>query len=142
LATVLTAAAVWLAGAEPFMGRARLRAVLALLGVSFGVWAAALLLSRAWKIEAVPAATLEALFGLLFIAYWSAFGWLAARHGHRVVFGLAFAVIGLRLLILYFEAIGGLTATGLGLIGGGVLCLALTWLGWRLTQRLGRGAVP
>jgi hypothetical protein len=51
-------------------------------------------------------------------------------------------VIGLRLLILYFEAIGGLTATGLGLIGGGVLCLALTWVGWRLTRRLAHGAIP
>jgi uncharacterized membrane protein len=128
--------------AAPWLGRIKGQwsPMITLLGASFVVWAAALLLSRAWN--AAGEAAFEALFGLLFIVYWSAIGWLAARVGHRVVFGLAFAVIGLRLLILYFEAIGGLTATGLGLIGGGVLCLALTWLGWRLTQRLVREAIP
>jgi hypothetical protein len=45
------------------------------------------------------------------------------------LFGLAFTVIGLRLLVLYFEAISGLTPTGLGPIGGGVLCLALAAVG-------------
>ena len=116
------------------------RPAIALLGASFVAWAAALLLARAWNGEAK--AMFEAIFGLLFIVYWSAIGWLAARGGQRVLFGLAFTVIGLRLLILYFEAIGGLTATGLGLIGGGVLCLALAWVGWRLTRRLAPGAVP
>ena len=135
VATLLAAAALWLdSGAE------QRRHVIALLGVSFVVWAAALLLARAWSAEGK--ATFEAIFGLLFIVYWSAIGWLAARGGQRVLFGLAFTVIGLRLLILYFEAIGGLTATGLGLIGGGVLCLALTWLGWLLTRRLAHGAIP
>jgi len=135
VATLLAATALWLGS-----GALQRRPVLALLGVSFVAWAAALLLARAWSAE--QRAAFEALFGLLFILYWAAIGWLAARAGQRVLFGLAFTVIGLRLLILYLEAIGGLTATGLGLIGGGVLCLALTWLGWRLTRRLGRGAIP
>ena len=135
VATLLAAAALWLGS-----GALQRRPAIVLLGVSFVVWAAALLLGRAWNAEAQ--ATFEAIFGLLFIVYWSAIGWLAARGGQRVLFGLAFTVIGLRLLILYFEAIGGLTATGLGLIGGGVLCLALTWVGWRLTRRLAPGAVP
>jgi len=135
VATLLAAAALWLGS-----GALQRRPAIVLLGVSFVVWAAALLLGRAWNAEAQ--ATFEAIFGLLFIVYWSAIGWLAARGGQRVLFGLAFTVIGLRLLILYFEAIGGLTATGLGLIGGGVLCLALTWVGWRLTRRLAHGAIP
>jgi uncharacterized membrane protein len=135
VATLLAAAALWLGS-----GALQRRPAIALLGASFVVWAAALLLARAWNAEGK--AMFEAIFGLLFIAYWSAIGWLAARGGQRVLFGLAFTVIGLRLLILYFEAIGGLTATGLGLIGGGVLCLALTWVGWRLTRRLAHGAVP
>lgn len=134
-ATLLAAAALWL-GSDAL----RRRPAIALLGASFVVWAAALLLARAWNAEGK--AMFEAIFGLLFIVYWSAIGWLAARGGQRVLFGLAFTVIGLRLLILYFEAIGGLTATGLGLIGGGVLCLALTWVGWRLTRRLAPGAIP
>jgi uncharacterized membrane protein len=135
VATLLAAAALWLGS-----GALQRRPAIALLGASFVVWAAALLLARAWNAEAK--ATFEAIFGLLFIVYWAAIGWLAARAGQRVLFGLAFTVIGLRLLILYFEAIGGLTATGLGLIGGGVLCLALTWVGWRLTRRLAHGAIP
>jgi uncharacterized membrane protein len=135
VATLLAAAALWLGS-----GALQRRPAIALLGASFVVWAASLLLARAWNAEGK--AMFEAIFGLLFIAYWSAIGWLAARGGQRVLFGLAFTVIGLRLLILYFEAIGGLTATGLGLIGGGVLCLALTWVGWRLTRRLAHGAIP
>jgi hypothetical protein len=75
---------------------------------------------------------------VLFIAYWGAIGAMAARAGTRGLFGLAFTMIGLRLLVVYFEAIGGLTATGLGLIGGGVLCLALAAIGWRLMRRLPR----
>jgi uncharacterized membrane protein len=135
VATLPAAAALWLGS-----GALQRRPAIALLGASFVVWAAALLLARAWNAEAQ--ATFEAIFGLLFIVYWAAIGWLAARGGQRLLFGLAFTVIGLRLLILYFEAIGGLTATGLGLIGGGVLCLALTWVGWRLTRRLADGAIP
>ena len=75
---------------------------------------------------------------VLFIAYWGGIGAMAARAGARALFGLAFGMIGLRLLILYFEAIGGLTATGLGLIGGGVLCLGLAAIGWRLMRRMPR----
>lgn len=133
-ATLLAAAALWFGS-----GGLPRRPAIAFLGVSFVVWALALLLARAWHAESKSA--FEAIFGLLFLAYWAAIGWLAARGGQRVVFGFAFTVIGVRLLILYFEAIGGLTATGLGLIGGGVLCLALTWAGWQLTRRLVHGAV-
>ena len=82
---------------------------------------------------------------LLFIVYWIGIGAAAARASRRGLFGLAFTMVGLRLLILYFEAIGGLTATGLGLIGGGVLCLLLAAVGWRLTRGVPRrtgGAVP
>lgn len=135
VATLLAATVLWIGSSA--MHR---RPVIALLGVSFVVWVAALLLAPARSAE--QKAAFEAIFGLLFIVYWAAIGWLAAHAGQRVLFGLAFTVIGLRLLILYLEAIGGLTATGLGLIGGGVLCLVLTWLGWRLTRRLGRGAMP
>lgn len=134
-ATLLAATALWIGSSAM-----QWRPVMALLGASFVAWTAALLLARAWTPEQRTA--FEALFGLLFIVYWAAVGWLAAHAGQRVLFGFAFTVIGLRLLILYLEAIGGLTATGLGLIGGGVLCLVLTWLGWRLTRRLGRGAIP
>jgi len=99
---------------------------------SFVVWAIG------FRLFARDDMTADILRAVLFILYWAAIGAIAARAGWRGWFGFAFTVIGVRLLILYFEAIGGLTATGLGLIGGGVLCLALTALGWRLTRDVRR----
>jgi uncharacterized membrane protein len=122
-ATLLAAASQWLE-----RDASKRRPVLMLLGVSFAVWLAALLTAD------VSGRADDIVRALLFIGYWAAIGGMAARAGHRGLFGLAFSVIGLRLLILYFEAIGGLTATGLGLIGGGVLCIALASVGWRLTR--------
>jgi uncharacterized membrane protein len=127
IATLPAALAVWSTQAGP-----QRRVLLALLGASVAVWTVALLVSG---FEGKKADVVRAV---LFIAYWGAIGTMAARAGTRALFGLAFTMIGLRLLILYFEAIGGLTATGLGLIGGGVLCLALAAVGWRLMRRVPR----
>lgn len=127
LASSVIAGAALLAGSTV----ARARGPLTWLGVSFVAWAIGLVLIGGGLSQ-------ELLRALLFIAYWAALGWLAARKGWRALFGVAFTVIGLRLLVLYFEAIGGLTATGLGLIGGGVLCLALAAIGWRLTRSVPR----
>ena len=134
VATLLAGAALWFATD----GLLR-RATLALLGLSFATWLAGLLPASNGTLAH------DVLRSLLFILYWAAIGWMAARAGWRGLFGVAFTVIGLRLLVLYFEALGGLSATGLGLIGGGVLCLGLSWLGWRLTRRVPKrppGALP
>jgi len=129
-ATLLAAASLWLERDAP-----RRWPALALLGASFAAWSAGLLAAGAsgWISEAGRA--------LLFIVYWAVVGGLAARIGQRTWFGVAFTMVGLRLLILYFEAIGGLTATGFGLIGGGALCLALATIGWRLTRGVSRRSV-
>jgi uncharacterized membrane protein len=74
---------------------------------------------------------------LVFIAFWAVVSWLALQAGRRTLFALAFAVIVVRVVIIYWEAFGGLLNTGLGLIGGGVLCLALAALGWHLARRAG-----
>ena len=74
---------------------------------------------------------------LVFITFWAVVSWLALRAGRRTLFVLAFAIIAIRVFIFYWEALGGLLNTGLGLIGGGVLCLVLAALGWRLAQRGG-----
>ena len=93
---------------------------------------------RAARRSASAASGQDLARAVLFIAYWGVVGIDRRVHGCAGLFGLAFSVIGLRLLVLYFEAIGGLTATGLGLIGGGVLCLGLAAIGWRLMRRMSR----
>ena len=74
---------------------------------------------------------------VLFIAYWGVIGAMAARAGARALFGLAFSMIGLRLLVLYFEAIGGLTARARP-DRRRRACLALAAIGWRLMRRMPR----
>lgn len=126
VATLAAGAALWSAR----KGKERLPG-LALLGFSFLIWAASLHNSGdRWARDVTNA--------VLFIVYWGGLGAVAARAGWRGWFGFAFTMVGLRLLVLYFEAIGGLTATGFGLLGGGVLCLALAAAGWRLTRRVAR----
>jgi hypothetical protein len=125
LATVVAAVACW-----PRRTTAERRLLLVLLGVSLAVWIAALVL-----VDFVPKGR-DLYRALLFMIYWAAIGGLAARAGWRGWFGFAFTMVGIRLLILYFEAIGGLTATGFGLLGGGALCIALAAVGWRLTRRV------
>lgn len=125
LATVAAGAALW-----PGRTAVERRLGVLLLAASFAVWAAGLLDSG------FEGRAGDLVHALLFIAYWAVLGGIAQRAGARGLFGLAFTMIGLRLLALYFEAIGGLTATGFGLLGGGVLCLALAAAGWRLTRRV------
>ena len=48
------------------------------------------------------------------------------------------AVIGLRILAIYFEVFGTLLDTGLGLIIGGLVTLALVWLWTRKRQQFAR----
>jgi uncharacterized membrane protein len=134
LATLPAAAAVWFGGEQP-----ERTPLLALLLGSLAIWSLGLVVAP------LHGKGGDLVRALLFIVYWTGIGAAAARASRRGLFGLAFTMIGLRLLILYFEAIGGLTATGLGLIGGGVLCLLLAAVGWRLTRGVSRrtgGAVP
>lgn len=134
LATLPAAVAVWL-GSE----RDERALLLALLIASLVVWSLGL------AVTPLKGKSGDLVRALLFIVYWIGIGAAAARIGRRGLFGLAFTMVGLRLLILYFEAIGGLTATGFGLIGGGVLCLVLAAVGWRLTRGVARpagGAAP
>jgi uncharacterized membrane protein len=134
LATLPAAVAVWLGGE-----RAERAPLLGLLIGSLVIWSLGLIAAP------MEGRSGELVRALLFIVYWIGIGAAAAHASRRGLFGLAFTMVGLRLLILYFEAIGGLTATGFGLIGGGVLCLLLAAVGWRLTRGVARrtgGAAP
>ncbi|QQS13402.1 MAG: DUF2157 domain-containing protein [Rhodospirillales bacterium] len=77
------------------------------------------------------------LFALAFIGYWAFLSWLALHAGKRGLFVVAFAIIAIRVFIFYWEALGGLLNTGLGLILGGFLCMGMAALGWWIAKRRG-----
>lgn len=79
-----------------------------------------------------------------FIGLWLAVAWLAYEDRERGLLNLATAMIGMRILIVYFEVFGTLLDTGLGLVLGGTIALVIVW-GWTrgrkyFEQMLGRGA--
>src|SRR5690606_21180572 len=81
---------------------------------------------------------LDLVAALTFIGLWL----LVARTAHRAretrVLNLATALIGLRILSVYFEVFGSLLDTGIGLVVGGLLTLALVWLWVRKRRDFGR----
>ncbi|UJS26481.1 DUF2157 domain-containing protein [Thiothrix winogradskyi] len=60
----------------------------------------------------------------------------AGNSGHQRTFHVVTFLIGLRFVILYFQAMGGLAATGVGLILSGSLIIGITWLWYRGRDRL------
>ncbi|MEZ4426377.1 MAG: DUF2157 domain-containing protein [Nannocystaceae bacterium] len=74
------------------------------------------------------------LAALSFIGLWVLVAFAAHRSGDMRVLNFATAVVGLRVLIVYFEVFGSLLGTGVGLVSGGLLTLALVWL-WVRTRR-------
>lgn len=71
---------------------------------------------------------------LTFLALWVLVALAAFRAGRLGLLNLATAVIGVRLLIVYFEVFGSLLNTGLGLVSGGLLTIGLVWL-WTRKRR-------
>jgi uncharacterized membrane protein len=59
---------------------------------------------------------------------------VAHRKGRPALLHLATGVIGLRLLVIYFEVFGSLLDTGVGLVLGGLLTLLVTWI-WARKRR-------
>jgi len=82
-----------------------------------------------------PHELLPRLFGAVsFFLMWGAVAKAAHDGGWRVLFGIAIAMIAVRLFIVYIELFGGLALTGLGLIVGGLLLIGLT-LAWARIMR-------
>lgn len=73
---------------------------------------------------------------LLFIGLWLLVAFVAHRTRYYWLMNLATAVIGGRILIVYFEVFGSLLDTGLGLVVGGALTLLLVWSWWRTRRGL------
>lgn len=60
----------------------------------------------------------------------------AGNVGHQRTFNLVTFLIGLRFVILYFQAMGGLAATGVGLIISGSLIIGIAWVWYKGRDRL------
>jgi uncharacterized membrane protein len=69
-----------------------------------------------------------------FIGLWWVVAIAAYRAGRGAVLHVATAIIGVRLLITYFEVFGSLLDTGVGLVTGGLLTLLMTWF-WARKRR-------
>lgn len=72
---------------------------------------------------------------VIFVLMW---GWVAreaSRASWGGLFGVAVAAIAVRIFLIYVELFGSLAATGLGLIGGGLLTVLLA-IGWRRIMRM------
>lgn len=62
----------------------------------------------------------------------------AGNSGHHKTFNLITFLIGLRFVILYFQAMGGLAATGVGLIMSGLMIIGIAWFWYKSRGRLQR----
>ncbi len=106
-----------------------------------GGWLAWFFAVTAWEglrdTGRVGGADLAEVAGAVVLAvFWAGVGALALRAGRRGVFVAAIGVIALRLLLLYWEALGSRLSTGLGLLAGGVVCIALAALGWAIMRAI------
>jgi uncharacterized membrane protein len=73
-----------------------------------------------------------------FVGLWLLIAW-SAHHARDVrLLNLATAMIGMRILAIYFEVFGTLLDTGLGLIIGGLVTLGLAWLWTRKRRQFAR----
>lgn len=94
-----------------------------------------LLLSVGVAAVVLPHGKIGIVGALSFIALWILVAAFAHALDQRRLLNTATAVIGLRVLIVYFEVFGSLLSTGLGLITGGLFTLLLVWLWVRKSLR-------
>lgn len=71
-----------------------------------------------------------------FLVLWSLIGWTALRWRRYGLFNTATAIIGVRLIVIYFEVFKDLLTTGVGLVSGGALILAVAWVWTRKRRQL------
>lgn len=128
LPAALAALAAWLAGRGPQSDFPRPLLLPILPGpvLAFG---AALALPHA-------DGTASRLIGVgVFVALWAAVAQGAARAGLNSLFAVAIAAIAVRIFIIYIELFGSLAATGGGLVAGGLLLVALSYVWHRVVSR-------
>jgi uncharacterized membrane protein len=77
-----------------------------------------------------------------FLIVWAAIGVAAYRLGRVRLLNVATALLGIRLLIIYFEVFGSLLDTGIGLLSGGVLTILLAWAWVKKSRQWSREGGP
>jgi uncharacterized membrane protein len=90
--------------------------------------------AAAWTIAlfstTIPRQELDVLAPVSHLAFLAIIGWLALLLGHARAFHACTALAALRILVAYFEVFGSMLDTGLAMITGGTLTVALAWV-WR-----------
>ena len=71
-------------------------------------------------------------------ALWLVVAWSAHHARDPRLLNVATAMIGMRILAIYFEVFGTLLDTGVGLVSGGLLTLGLVWLWARKRKQFER----
>ncbi|HPE59140.1 MAG: DUF2157 domain-containing protein [Thiothrix sp.] len=84
-----------------------------------------------WQADDIRAPILSILILFLYATH-------AGNIGHARTFNIITFLIGLRFVILYFQAMGGLAATGVGLIMSGVMIIGIAWFWHKSRNRLQR----
>jgi len=80
---------------------------------------------------------LDLVGALTFLVLWVGVAFAAYRSGRLWLLNGATAVIGVRLLVVYFEVFGSLLTTGVGLVSGGLLTVGLAWVWARKRKEFG-----
>jgi uncharacterized membrane protein len=88
----------------------------------------------AWAIAVLstsfPRQEVDVLAPVSHLVFLATVGWLALLLGRTRAFHVCTALAALRILVAYFEVFGSMLDTGLAMITGGTLTVALAWL-WR-----------
>jgi uncharacterized membrane protein len=106
------------------------------------LWLLALCLLTTYLPARLSPGDWDLVAALSFIGLWLLVA-LATHRTHRYwLMNLATAVVGGRILIVYFEVFGSLLDTGLGLVLGGLLTLLLVWFWWRARSGLQQVQAP
>lgn len=84
----------------------------------------------------IPHSSLDYVSGIFFILLWLCVAWASHLKGLKRIFNFATLIIGIRIIVIYFEVFGSLLNTGLGLVIGGVLTLGILWIWYEYRQKL------
>lgn len=82
-----------------------------------------------WSADDIRAPVLTILILFLYAIH-------AGNSGYHRTFNLITFLIGLRFVVLYFQAMGGLAATGVGLILSGLMIIGIAWFWYSSRDRL------